>query len=150
MRRFIRLPVRVGLLIVIGLSLSAAWLQALAAQGGEEPLSADGPRVVIRAEYIEGGSTARLLPAPASLSKPGDQRSLAEAPQASFNVIYDPDTPWPSEAQHALEYALNLWAREISSPVPIVIKASWEPLGWGVLGAAGTFMVTNVPGQPIP
>ena len=45
--------------------------------------------------------------------------------------------------------AVNLWESRISSPVTIVIDASWRPLGSGVLGSAGaTNIYGNFPGAP--
>lgn len=42
-----------------------------------------------------------------------------------------------AEAQTAFQYAIDIWETKISSPVTIRVDAYWEPLGTGVLGAAG-------------
>jgi hypothetical protein len=54
---------------------------------------------------------------------------------ATINVEYGENfTP---EARAAFERAAEIWETHISSPVPIQIQASFEPLGAGVLAAAG-------------
>ncbi len=51
--------------------------------------------------------------------------------------------------EDAFQYAVNLWKPLISSPVPIVVKASWSALGAGVLGSAGPDEVLrDRPGLP--
>ncbi|MDP9394704.1 MAG: hypothetical protein M3Q27_10860 [Actinomycetota bacterium] len=56
------------------------------------------------------------------------------AAAATFQVTYTGFTP---EAKAAFQRAVNLWASKLNSPVPITVKASFEPLGEGVLGSAG-------------
>jgi Secretion system C-terminal sorting domain len=56
------------------------------------------------------------------------------APQtATFVVTYNGFT---AEAQKAFQYALDIWSTQISSPVPIRVKASWYALPPGTLGRA--------------
>lgn len=54
---------------------------------------------------------------------------------ATINVEYGEN--FTSEARAAFERAAEIWETHISSPVPIQIQASFEPLGAGVLAAAG-------------
>ncbi|HEY9694128.1 MAG TPA: Calx-beta domain-containing protein [Oculatellaceae cyanobacterium] len=58
----------------------------------------------------------------------------ANSTPATINVTYNGFTP---QAQAAFEYAVDIWENVISSPVPIEINATWEPLDPGVLGQAG-------------
>lgn len=60
--------------------------------------------------------------------------NLRTAATATFNVTYTNFTP---EAQAAFQYAVDIWANLISSPVPINIQASWTTQDRGVLGSAG-------------
>ena len=53
---------------------------------------------------------------------------------ATFIVTYNGFTP---AAQAAFQYAVNIWSSLLTSPVPIRVRATWTPLGPGVLGSAG-------------
>ena len=65
------------------------------------------------------------------------------APASKFVVTYTGFTP---EAKAAFQRAVTMWQSKLSSPVPITVKASWEPLGPGVLGSAGPSYVWDVNG----
>jgi CSLREA domain-containing protein len=57
---------------------------------------------------------------------------------------------WTGPAQTAFQYAVNLWSSQIYSPVPIIIDATWAPLGAGVLGSAGaTTSIRDFTNAPI-
>ena len=74
--------------------------------------------------------------APDGFVQPGSQSPNARvaAPQtATFVVTYNGFTP---EAQKAFQYAVDIWSTQISSPVPIRVKASWYVLPAGTLGRA--------------
>ena len=55
------------------------------------------------------------------------------AATAQFIVEYN---GFPAEAQQAFQYAVDIWATQISSPVPIRIRANWVTLEPGALGSA--------------
>ncbi len=57
------------------------------------------------------------------------------AQTATITVNYN--GAWDTNAQTAFDYAATIWESLITSPVDIIIDASWEPLGFGVLGSAG-------------
>lgn len=66
---------------------------------------------------------------------------------ANFIVTYNGFT---TQAQTAFQYAVDIWANTISSPVPIRINANYTALSPGTLGSAapnGYFQVTG-PGIP--
>jgi|JI9StandDraft_2_1071091.scaffolds.fasta_scaffold13307_2 hypothetical protein len=65
---------------------------------------------------------------------PADTADAKAAPTVKFNVTYVGFTP---AAKAAFQRALNAWASKLSSPVPITVRASWEPLGANILGSAG-------------
>lgn len=44
---------------------------------------------------------------------------------------------FPTEAEAAFNYAVDIWASLIDSPIAIRIDATWEPLGSGALAQAG-------------
>ncbi len=63
-----------------------------------------------------------------------------------IEVIYE---NFPQEAKHAFEYAVSIWERMITSPVPVKIHAKWEKLEGNVLALSrpSTFHV-NFEGAP--
>ncbi len=74
--------------------------------------------------------------APDGFVQPGSQlpnARIAAPTTATFVVTYNGFTP---EAQKAFQYAVDIWSTQISSPVPIRVKASWFALPSGVLGRA--------------
>jgi hypothetical protein len=120
-----------------------AFLYILALLGGSLPTAAaplshgqslkDSPQVIFRAVHIEGGSPRRVLPSAEYFSK-------AAAKTATITVNYT--GPWPDEARAAFEFAKGIWETSLSSPVPIVVNATWENLTakYGspyILGGAG-------------
>ena len=90
--------------------------------------------------------------APHSFVKPSPQRRSAASLQVagadlSVGVSYTGFTP---QAQAAFQYAVDLWRAELASPVPVIINASFEPLGTGVLGSAGAGgIISDFPGAPV-
>ena len=63
---------------------------------------------------------------------------------AKFVVTY---TGFTAEAKAAFQRAVNTWAGKLhTTTVPVTVKASWEPLGPGVLGAAGPSAVWDIGG----
>jgi hypothetical protein len=63
--------------------------------------------------------------------------TAAEGPaqSSSIAVSYAGFTP---QAQAAFQFAIDIWARQLASPVPITIDAQFQDLGPGVVGAVGT------------
>ncbi|HUV27516.1 MAG TPA: PKD domain-containing protein, partial [Anaerolineales bacterium] len=56
---------------------------------------------------------------------------------------------WTSEAQTAFRFAADIWETMITSPVPIVVDAKFDPMGENILGGAGPTSIrrnfTNAP-----
>ena len=52
---------------------------------------------------------------------------------ANIQVTY---TGFPAAAEAAFQYAANIWAGQISSPVTIEVDATWADLGDNILGSA--------------
>lgn len=104
-----------------------------------------GPMLILHAGQMNGGSPLQVL-APELILQ------TAETQTANINVTYKGE--WPAEAKIALEYAKNIWQSQLSSPVAIVLVASWEDLskyGAGVLGAASAADYwRDFPGAPFP
>ncbi|WP_420317989.1 T9SS type A sorting domain-containing protein [Ekhidna sp.] len=68
-------------------------------------------------------------------------------PTVEINVVYNGFT---DEAKKAFQYAVDIWARTITSEVPIRITANWSQLGSGVLGSASsTNTISNFKNAPI-
>ncbi|MFO1119263.1 MAG: hypothetical protein U1E38_03755 [Rhodospirillales bacterium] len=53
---------------------------------------------------------------------------------ATFVVTY---TGFSAAAKAAFQRAVNIWAGQVTSSIPITISATYQPLGTGVLGQAG-------------
>ena len=65
---------------------------------------------------------------------------------ATFTVTYSGFTP---AARAAFQRAVDIWAGALQSSVPVTVKASFEPLGSGVLGSAGASSIyKNFTGAP--
>jgi hypothetical protein len=61
-------------------------------------------------------------------------------------VTYNGFTP---QAQAAFQAAVNIWASQIQSSVPIRVTANWTTLGSGVLGSASpNWLFRDFPGAP--
>lgn len=86
-----------------------------------------------------------MMPGPI-IEDPADERVLTSsvlplnalrdtgAPQSVFIVTYNGFSP---EARVAFQAAVDIWASQLQSSVPIRITANWTPLASGVLGSAG-------------
>ncbi len=103
---------------------------------------ATGPRVVYR---VDPTPNRRTIAPPEQYLQGGD-------PTASIEVSYKPEGGWPSEAQNAFQYAVDIWETQITSGVTIKVEAELKDLssyGEGVLGAAGPATIhrdfTNAP-----
>ena len=72
-----------------------------------------------------------------SIGPPGDFAKARRAPTAQFIVDY---VGYPDDAKAAFQRAVDIWSTLIISPVPIRIKATWQPLaatpGFVTLGSA--------------
>ena len=98
-----------------------------------------GRRVVLRAGDYDAASFVATRPITDTAQK---------STTAIFEVEYVDFTP---EAQAAFQAAVDVWSTRIASSVVIKIKATWEPLGIGVLGSAGApFIWRGFTGSPDP
>lgn len=65
---------------------------------------------------------------------------------ANINVTYN---NFPPAAEAAFQYAVNIWAGQISSDVTIEVEATWASLGANILGSASPSTVhRNFTGAP--
>ncbi len=79
------------------------------------------------------------------------QKSLRENATAEFDVTFGPGAQADPDVQAAFQFALDIWASEIVSSVPIRIFADFADLGPGVLASAGpTYVINNFDGAPVP
>ena len=82
--------------------------------------------------------------------KKGEFASKDQA-TAELIVTYGPGAQANPEARAAFQFALDIWANEIVSAVPINIFAEFATLGPGVLASAGpSYQIPNFPGAPEP
>jgi hypothetical protein len=114
--------------------LAPLWSGRLARAEGPERLP--GASIELRASNVPAGT--RIAAAP--------PRRSAQA--ATFVVNYVGFEANP-QAQAAFQHAVDIWAAQISSSVPIVVDAYWASLAPGVLGSAGpTYIFRNFSGAP--
>ena len=71
--------------------------------------------------------------------------NLTNSACSNFVVNYDGFTP---EAQAAFQYAVDIWAHIIESPVPINVNAKFEVLGQNTLGSASPETLNTISGVP--
>ena len=123
-----------GLLIFGSISMSAAQER----EPAEMAQFKSGPQMVILYDPI--GGNARV-PLPKSF--------FQVAPQtATINVNYI--GVWDQAAQAAFQFAVDIWETQISSSVPIEVKAEWKSLSPGTLAVGGPKKIfRNFPGAPL-
>lgn len=85
-----------------------------------------------------------VAPSPAAPSAAPGKRAPART--AEIEVTY---IGFPPEVEAAFAYAVAIWETLIDSPVPIRVRATWEPLEPRVLGAAGPQLIANFPLAPV-
>ena len=79
------------------------------------------------------------------------QKSLQANATADIQITYGPGAQGNPEVQEAFRFALDIWANEIVSSVPIRIFADFADLGPGTLASAGpTQVFNNFPNAPVP
>jgi hypothetical protein len=98
-----------------------------------------GPRLVLRASPINAFTKTGVVE--------GALRQQFSVAGATIHVTYNGFSP---AAQAAFDYAVNIWASQISSPLPIEVVATWTALEPGVLGEAGASdWIMNFAGAPL-
>ncbi len=125
--------------------LAAVPLAALAGLTAASPAgAATGPTAVAAVAGVqvpllagpEAGGTLVTDAAPA-------QRATRTA---TVQVTYHGFSP---AAKASFQRAVDIWATQVASGVPITVDATYRPLGAGVLGSAGPgVLVRNFPGAP--
>lgn len=108
---------------------------------GSTEILANPPRVIYVAGNTPAGSAVHLMAPPEALDP--------NAPQLStINVNYIGN--WPANAKNAFEFAKHIWEVSLSSPVTIVVSATWETLGPYVLGSTGAHDAIRFTKNPAP
>ncbi len=77
-----------------------------------------------------------------------DSPIILPIPQSEINVQYDAGFEANPDAKAAFQFAVDIWASELVSPVPILIDAQFSALGGNVLGSAspgGIYTTLNGP-----
>jgi hypothetical protein len=126
---------------------AAAGSPAGATRAGATPVTATpaaGMSRTVAPAVLRAGTAAT----PTLVAAERQRGTAVAAAAATFRVTYTGFTP---AAQASFQRAVDLWAALVSSPVPITVKASFTPLGPGVLGAAGpSFVWRDFAGAPRP
>lgn len=138
---------RRGAVLAVAALVSGTLLAApaTAAQGaGARPewrgVASTAPVVRLVADDTEARTSLAAAPRP-----PRRQQSVTSA---AFRVRY---TGFDDTSRRAFQAAVDELSRYISSPLPIVLEAVWEPLEPGVLGSAGPASVRrDFVGAPRP
>lgn len=127
------------LLVVAILLLSSAMRAASPVAGAGEVTILPGQRKVLRL----GSGNAH------SFVRPVRHHDLTAPASATINVTYSGFTP---AARTAFQAAVDIWASQLTSPVPIEVNARFEPLGAGILGSAGpsSYVILNSTGLVYP
>ena len=131
---------RVALLtLVVGLTalpLASAGVQGAGAAGAGDLERVPGAQVPI---FEVPGDVDTVVPPPAEVNQPHAQTVTIAVNYSGFSA----------QAQGAFQRAVDIWATQLTSAVPIVVNASMTPLPTGVLGSSGpTFLAQNFPGAP--
>ena len=94
-------------------------------------------------------NTKRVMP---DFSTPSLQKSTEKVATAQFEVTFGPGALANPELQAALQFALDIWASELVSSVPIRIFIDFTTFANpGVIAAASaSYSVSNFPGAPAP
>ena len=123
---------RLGLLILLLLLLQYPG-PAGAIDSTPRPIqsSAPGPVALIR---LDPQISQHFVPPPEYYLR--SESIIAATDSATIIVNYN-GPGWTVEAQDAFAYAAGIWEALISSPVPIEVDATFNPLPTGVLGGAG-------------
>ena len=70
---------------------------------------------------------------------------------AIFDITFGPGAEANPDAKAAFQFALDIWATEIVSTVPIKVFAEFRVLDGGTLASAGpSYNVSNFPNAPLP
>jgi hypothetical protein len=117
-----------------------------------------GPWSGARLVVPVAGQQPERLPGPIIEDPPGDFTGASfvppatrvvvpgPAPLSTFVVTYNGFIP---QAQTAFQAAVDIWASQIQSSVPIRVTANWTTLSPGVLGSAGpTYVFRDFSGAP--
>ncbi len=81
--------------------------------------------------------------------QPGPFQAFMTTPGATINVTYVGFGSFPS-AEAAFQFAVDIWATQIASTVPIEVIATFESLAPNTLGSAGpNYIVRDFPGAPL-
>jgi hypothetical protein len=108
------------------------------AQGPSSGQSASGPALILIAEPVNNFTKVGVSP---------EVVARLAAPTATINVTF---TGFTAAAQAAFQHGVDLWEAQISSTVPILVDATFEPLETNVLGSAGsTFVFRDFTNAPI-
>lgn len=121
-----------------GVPMSSAW-SAVPAHGATSDVT-----IVHPAQTLTFLGSRRLRPAAGSAGRDvtvleGSSSALVAdpapgAPRSTWQVTYNGFSP---AAQTAFQASVDIWARLVSSTVPIKVTANFASLGPGVLGSAG-------------
>jgi hypothetical protein len=124
-------------LLAVLLTATLAW-PLWASAAAPTPEVVPGQRVELRGTGVA---------TPSRIVRPRTRSAQA----ATFVVNYDAGFQANPQAMAAFQHAVDIWASQITSSVPIVVEASFEALGENVLGSAGsTYGIRDWPGAPIP
>lgn len=142
MRRQFMVMTGVGAVV----ALMAALAGGPAVAGGSRMATGDADAVSQSAEQVRLMAGAKQ--GAASFVGSAQPTARVNAAAATFQVTYHGFTP---AARTAFRAAVNIWARRVSSTVPITVDATFTSLPQGALGAAGSsFIWRDFAGAPKP
>ncbi|MEI7557079.1 fibronectin type III domain-containing protein [Candidatus Chlorohelix sp.] len=111
-----------AILLLLQLAINSFIIQGTALQESSNKASANNPLILM----TDGKPNPFKVPPPSNfLRNRQNLNGVMATPTATFSVTY---TGFTTQAQAAFQYALDIWATQITSPVPIVIDATWTNL----------------------
>ncbi len=135
------LPRKTWHLFLLLLLVCVGFSPASIAHTAEVKISPDVP---LRLIWLDPQVRKRYVPPPVQLLTNANM-------SAGANIVVNYNgSGWTTQAVEAFEFAVTIWESLITSPVNIVVEASFEPLGTNILGGAGPVtMVSGFPNAPL-
>src|SRR5689334_1727211 len=99
---------------LVGMPLSSAGARLAVAAGAEDGEQVPGTLVPL---FELPGEANTFVPPPAALSQPHVQTVVIKVNYSGFSA----------QAQAAFQHAVDIWATQLTSSVPIVVNASMTP-----------------------
>ena len=124
--------------------ISVLWIVAISNAVGQKKINENEVRGEILVNVASEEVNKSFTPPPENF------RKLKSGMKKKSEIIVT-YVNFPAEAKSAFEYAISIYEQEISSPIPIMITATWKSLDENYLAEGGTTcFLKNFNSAPIP